>query len=242
MLSSKPAADPAALSAGGFLHVVAGAVIGPDGRVLIAQRPAGKHLAGGWEFPGGKLDPGEDRQAGLARELREEIGIQVHSGRPLIRLRHRYAERGVLLDVWLVEHFSGSPRALDGQALRWCARDELLKADLLAADRAVVAALRLPPVIDSAAGLNYELMHFDAFNARSSPSRADSSGFMRGLRCASAAQARAAQDAGADFIVLDELLGADDLAQLCDQVNLPVFAAGMDLDTAWRCGATGISR
>jgi len=58
-----------------FIHVVAAAVIDAAGRVLIAQRPAGKHLAGGWEFPGGKLEPGEERLSGLARELREELGI-----------------------------------------------------------------------------------------------------------------------------------------------------------------------
>ena len=59
------------------VHVVAGAVMDAAGRVLIAQRPAGKHLAGGWEFPGGKLEPREGRAAGLARELREELGITI---------------------------------------------------------------------------------------------------------------------------------------------------------------------
>ncbi len=72
------------------IHVVAGALLDEKGRVLIAQRPPGKHLAGGWEFPGGKLEPGEDRRAGLARELREELGIAIATPRPLIRVRHSY--------------------------------------------------------------------------------------------------------------------------------------------------------
>ena len=64
---------------GPAVHVVAAAVIDAAGRVLIAQRPSGKHLAGGWEFPGGKLEPGEEPVAGLARELKEELGISNHA-------------------------------------------------------------------------------------------------------------------------------------------------------------------
>ena len=90
------------------IHVVAAAVIDAAGRVLIAQRPEGKHLAGGWEFPGGKLEPGEERAAGLARELREELGITIETPRPLIRVRHAYPAREVLLDVL----FASSGQAL----------------------------------------------------------------------------------------------------------------------------------
>ena len=127
-----------------FIHVVAAAVIDGEGRVLIAQRPAGKHLAGGWEFPGGKLEPGEERLAGLARELREELGITITTPRPLIRVRHAYPSREVLLDTWVVRRYSGEPHGLDGQALRWCTQDELATADLLPADKPIVAVLRLP--------------------------------------------------------------------------------------------------
>src|ERR1700674_4020921 len=114
------------------------------GRVLIAQRPAGKHLAGGWEFPGGKLEPGEERLAGLARELREELGIIIATPRPLIRVRHAYPSRAGLLDIWVVTRYRGEPQGLDGQALRWCTQDELATADLLPADKPIVGALRLP--------------------------------------------------------------------------------------------------
>src|ERR1700678_4574642 len=133
-----------ASSSGPVIHVVAGAVMDAEGRVLIAQRPSGKHMAGGWEFPGGKLEPGEERLAGLARELREELGISlIGIPQPLIRVHHAYPSREVLLDIWVVKHYSGEARGLDGQALRWCTQDELEAAELLPADRAVVRAVRV---------------------------------------------------------------------------------------------------
>ena len=98
------------------VHVVAGVLIDGAGRVLIAQRPAGKHLAGGWEFPGGKLEPGESARAGLARELREELGIAIGQPRPLMRLRHAYPHGEVLLDVWVVRRYRGEPQGLGRSA------------------------------------------------------------------------------------------------------------------------------
>ena len=126
------------------IHVVAGAIADADGRVLIAQRPRGRHMAGRWEFPGGKLAAGEAPLAGLKRELSEELGITVRAARPLIRLRHEYPDRRVLLDVWQVTDYEGLPQALDAQALAWAKPDDLPKHDLLEADRAIVTALRLP--------------------------------------------------------------------------------------------------
>jgi 8-oxo-dGTP diphosphatase len=124
------------------IHVVAAAVIDAEGRVLIAQRPPGKHLAGVWDFPGGKLEPGEKREAGLARELKEELGISIEAPRPLIQVSHSYPSRDVLLDVWVVKSYSGEPCGLDGQALRWCTLEELEQAELLPADGPIVKALR----------------------------------------------------------------------------------------------------
>ena len=123
------------------IHVVAGVLSDAGGRVLLAQRPAGRHLAGGWEFPGGKLEEGETPYVALQRELREEIGVEVDAAVPLVRVRHAYPEREVDLDVWRVTRSRGEPRGLDGQALRWCPREELARAGLLAADLPVVAAL-----------------------------------------------------------------------------------------------------
>ena len=126
------------------IHVVAGALFDATGRVLIAQRPRGRHMAGRWEFPGGKLGFGEDRLEGLKRELAEELGVTVHSARPLIRLHHNYPNRRVLLDFWRVVEYEGTPKGLDSQALAWVKSDELPGHDLLEADRAIVTALRLP--------------------------------------------------------------------------------------------------
>jgi 8-oxo-dGTP diphosphatase len=124
------------------IHVVAGALFDTAGRVLIAQRPAGKHMAGGWEFPGGKLEPGEDRFDGLRRELREELGVDTLRASPLIAYEHHYAERSVFLDLWLVHEFSGEPGSLDNQALRWVTLEELDSVGLLEADRPMIGALR----------------------------------------------------------------------------------------------------
>ncbi len=125
------------------VHVVAAAVTDADGRILIAQRPPGKHLAGSWEFPGGKLEPGETRVEGLARELKEELGITLTGHpRPLIRVRHAYLFGEVLIDMWVVTRYEGEPRGLDGQQLRWCTQEELATAELLPADRPIVVALR----------------------------------------------------------------------------------------------------
>ena len=131
------------------IHVVAGVLEDAAGRVLVAQRPAGKSLAGGWEFPGGKLEPGEERRAGLARELEEELGIRVEpaSCLPLIRYLHAYPEREVLLDVFRVPHWSGAPQCLEHQALDWRPAEALLETGLLPADAPIVNALRLPPVV-----------------------------------------------------------------------------------------------
>ena len=101
------------------LDIVAGALIDAQGRVLIAQRPAGKELAGRWEFPGGKLHANERPRDGLVRELREELGVEVLGAESLLRYPHEYPGKIVWLDLWLVTSWSGEMRGLDGQALRW---------------------------------------------------------------------------------------------------------------------------
>lgn len=99
------------------LHVMAGVLQRPGGQVLITERPAGKHLAGFWEFPGGKLDLGEAPRDGLARELHEELGIQVIEAEPLLALPWRYDRKELLLDTWLVLAWQGIPQSLEQQAL-----------------------------------------------------------------------------------------------------------------------------
>ena len=129
-------------SARASIVVVAAALFDRDGRVLIAQRPRGKPLAGRWEFPGGKVDAGESERQALARELREELGIEVLAARPFMRLTHAYTERDVELSLWMVERFSGEPRSLDAQALKWVAPGRLGSEDILEADQPFIEALR----------------------------------------------------------------------------------------------------
>ncbi len=126
------------------IHVVAAVLNDDAGRILIAQRPAGTHMAGRWEFPGGKLEADESRGDGLKRELEEELGIHLLEARPLIRCCHRYPDRHVELDVWLVTDYTGEPEGRDKQTLRWVTEDELADVDLLEADAPIVAAIRLP--------------------------------------------------------------------------------------------------
>ena len=124
------------------IHVVAGALFDACGRVLIAQRPAGKHMAGGWEFPGGKLESHEDPLAGLQRELHEELGVDVHEAARLIAYEHTYADRCVFLDLWLVTRFTGCARSLEGQPLQWVALEDLDNVGLLEADAPMIPPLR----------------------------------------------------------------------------------------------------
>ena len=131
--------------AGAPLHVLAGALRDREGRVLLAERPAGKHLAGLWEFPGGKREPGETPLAALTRELDEELGIALLEAAPLIRVPWHYHERVLLLDAWCVTRWRGEPRSLEGQGLRWCWPIKADPATLAPADRAILQALRLPP-------------------------------------------------------------------------------------------------
>jgi 8-oxo-dGTP diphosphatase len=126
--------------------VVAAALFDAAGRVLIAQRPAGKHLAGRWEFPGGKVVAGESERDALARELHEELGVQVRDSRPFMRLSHEYSDRRVELSLWLVEEFVGEPASREEQALKWVAPPALAREDILEADQPFIRALQqLPP-------------------------------------------------------------------------------------------------
>ncbi len=126
------------------IHVAAAAVSDARGRVLIAQRPAHVHQGGLWEFPGGKLEPGESPRQALERELREELGIEVGSARPLIQVRHDYPDKAVLLDVWRVEDYAGIPVGREGQPLEWVTHSELGKYAFPAANTPIVKALQLP--------------------------------------------------------------------------------------------------
>lgn len=109
--------------------------------MLLQQRPAHAQRAGYWEFPGGKMEPGESAGAALARELAEELGIRVSEQAPFMRLDHEYPERRVALDFRLVRRWEGEPRALEGQRLQWVGAAALADYRLLEANLVVVDAL-----------------------------------------------------------------------------------------------------
>ena len=123
------------------VRVVAGVLRDSSGRVLISQRPPGKHMAGYWEFPGGKINPGESSVAALTRELAEELGIALRRCHPLLQLRHDYSDRLIHLDVFVVDEYAGEPSGLEAQALKWVAAAELAAQALLPADGPIIEAL-----------------------------------------------------------------------------------------------------
>jgi 8-oxo-dGTP diphosphatase len=126
--------------------VVAAAIVIEGGRVLLTQRKAGTHLAGAWEFPGGKVESGEDPRGALRRELLEELGIEARVGEIVEVTFHRYedAEKAVLLLFYEATREAGSPqpRAVDVEAFRWAAREELRAEDFPPADVAVLEKVR----------------------------------------------------------------------------------------------------
>ncbi|GAA0680803.1 Nudix family hydrolase [Marinobacterium maritimum] len=127
-----------------LIHVAAAVIRDRRGCILIARRPDDKHQGGLWEFPGGKVEPGEPVADALARELHEELGIRVTSARPLILIPHHYPDKSVLLDVWEVDGFDGEAHGAEGQPVCWVAPEELDDYTFPAANTPIVAAARLP--------------------------------------------------------------------------------------------------
>jgi 8-oxo-dGTP diphosphatase len=128
-----------------LLLVVAAALVDTDGRVLIAQRPEGKQLAGLWEFPGGKIDPGERPEGALIRELREELGIEVKEAclAPLTFASHAYPDFHLLMPLYICRRWEGQVVSHEGQALKWVRAKQLRDFPMPPADEPLI-----PPLIE----------------------------------------------------------------------------------------------
>src|SRR6476620_9001103 len=123
--------------------VVACALVDADGRVLIAQRPEGKTMAGLWEFPGGKIEDGERPEEALIRELKEELGIEVQEAclAPLTFASHAYDGFTLLMPLFVCRRWSGAPRGLEGQILKWVPPNRLRDYPMPPADAPLIPAL-----------------------------------------------------------------------------------------------------
>ncbi|MDE3080361.1 MAG: (deoxy)nucleoside triphosphate pyrophosphohydrolase [Paracoccaceae bacterium] len=124
--------------------VSAVALIDVDGRVLLAQRPEGKSLAGLWEFPGGKVEPGESPEAALIRELHEELGIETWKSclAPLTFASHAYDDFHLLMPLFACRKWEGTPRGREGQVLKWARVSELRDYPMPPADEPLIPILR----------------------------------------------------------------------------------------------------
>ncbi len=126
------------------LLVSAVALIDADGRVLMAKRPAGKTLAGLWEFPGGKVEPGETPEDALIRELKEELGINVEHSclAPLTFASHTYSDFHLLMPLFVCRRWKGIPQALEGQELKWVWAKDLTSMPMPPADLPLIPHLQ----------------------------------------------------------------------------------------------------
>lgn len=133
-----------AAAAAPVVFVVAVALIDAAGKILLARRPEGKKMAGLWEFPGGKMEPGETPEAALVRELAEELGIEVHADHlaPFVFASHAYEKFHLLMPVFLCRRWRGTPIAREGQALAWVAPARLIEYPMPPADRPLIPMLR----------------------------------------------------------------------------------------------------
>ena len=124
--------------------VSAVALIDPDGRVLLAQRPEGKSMAGLWEFPGGKVEAGETPEEGLIRELHEELGIDTWSSclAPLTFASHAYEDFHLLMPLFACRRWNGAPQSKEGQTLKWVKAQDLKKFPMPPADIPLIPILR----------------------------------------------------------------------------------------------------
>jgi 8-oxo-dGTP diphosphatase len=201
--------------------VAVGVLRDEHGRILLARRPPGAHQGGLWEFPGGKLHDGESVREALQRELHEEIGVRVGAAEPLIRVRHDYLDRCVLLDVWEITGYEGKVHGREGQPLEWAAPEHLRHYPLPPADRPIINALLMPNV--------YRVLAFQASPSAQGAGLSEMIGPTTGTLCL-----RLAEHSAVRRLALWKLAGSLATSQ---GVRLVV---DLDIDLARQLGAAGV--
>jgi len=205
-----------------MLHVAVGVLQDADGRVLLAERPAGKPMAGYWEFPGGKIEPDEDARTALARELREELGIDIDLVLPWITREYRYPHATARLHMFRVTQWRGQPRGCEGQQLSWQEPHAVTIEPLLPANHAILAALCLPPL--------YAITHAAKYGI---------TGFMERLHKALEDGLRLIQVRERDMTPDQLAAFTGDVVQLAHRYGAHVLVNG-DVELARESGADGV--
>ena len=238
-----------------LLQVAVGVVFRSDGAVLFGQRLAGKPYAGWWEFPGGKIEAGESVEQALARELNEELGLDVQRSIPWVVRDYVYPHAHVRLHFQRVTHWLGEPRSREGQAFVWQSAQAIVVTPILPAALPVIEWLRLPTQVrinlsaplpfadedededkEAAAALPILRVQADGLAA---PGMAEP--HWRGAYCQSVADIERAASAGLDLVVLPAALSWTAFAAIARQSKLPVFAHSSELEKARDHGAHGIA-
>ena len=234
-------------------EVAVGVVFRRDGAVLLADRPAGKAYPGYWEFPGGKIEPGESVGAALARELHEELGIVIAGSTPWVTFEYDYPHAYVRLHFERVSAWRGAPHAREGQRLGFYLPTADLPAPLLPAAVPALRWLRLPDVLELDRWHAAPILGVNELRAAETRPHGEWVGAFAENR---ADLERAAQ-LTCDFALVGpvladsrwparEALGWEAFAEIARGTPLPVFAfgglAGLDLEEARRNGAQGIAR
>ena len=124
-----------------IVHVAVGVIVQAQ-QFFITKRNASSHQGGKWEFPGGKVEENETVAQALARELKEEINIDILACQPLTVIEHDYGDKKVKLEVFIVDNFTGTPQAQEGQQQRWCSLNELIQLEFPNANKAIIELLK----------------------------------------------------------------------------------------------------
>ena len=124
-----------------LVHVAVGVIKDAQNKILIAKRANDAHQGGLWEFPGGKVEPGESVLDALKREFKEEVNLDIHQAEPLMEIKHDYGDKVVLLDIYVSNDFSGTAIGVEGQTVKWVSVDQLSEYDFPEANQAIIQTL-----------------------------------------------------------------------------------------------------